>query len=191
MSAFAAIAFFLVVTGFIHVMIRSGDAAVAALPPAASASEPFDITLNTSEFTPDQKQTADIADQIPDAVVEARPAPHKVLTSGMTMTVSDTPPEHAVSEAVGVARLTQEGDLRGALRLQHREAEREPANMLYQLTLAILYDHVGDRKDAATLYRQVAQAYDANDPSLPRTLNIRDIRSRADYLAVNEVEATR
>lgn len=153
---------------------------------APKQEEPFDITINASELQPQEN----LADKIPVIVItpqkDARQHP---LPPVLEVSVDEDQPENASGtgqaaiQASTARTFAQQGDLKQALRLQHRAVELEPDNMLYRLDLAILYDRVGEKDGAVTLYQQVVQAYDAQDASLPHTLGIDDIRHRLDYLA--------
>jgi Flp pilus assembly protein TadD len=101
----------------------------------------------------------------------------------ITVTPAQQPEITAPALAQAARQALRDGDLRRALHLHHRAAELAPENSLYRLDLAILYDRLGNAASAALLYRQVAQAYAAHDPTLPRDLDITTIQQRLAYLA--------
>jgi tetratricopeptide (TPR) repeat protein len=154
-------------------------------PATAPQPEPYDITLNASDLAPGQQdQVAELAEKLPEAVISLRAPPHQLPPAGREG--DEAPPVATPDEAAfqaSVARnLAAQGDLRQALRFQHRAAELDPDNILYRFSLAILYDRVGDAEAAAMLYRQVVDAYRAGDSILPKSISIDDIRRRLDYL---------
>ena len=57
----------------------------------------------------------------------------------------------------------------------------EPNNMRYRLDLAVLYDRIGDNKNALILYRQIADTAQAGDPLIKSEIPV--IKTRMDYLA--------
>ncbi|MDR3450686.1 MAG: hypothetical protein P4M15_13250 [Alphaproteobacteria bacterium] len=91
--------------------------------------------------------------------------------------------DEAVFQAGVAHTLIDKGDISQALRFLHRAAELDPRNMNYRLDLAVLYDRAGDGHNAAMLYREVLDAAARHDPSVPSSLNVADIRKRAEYLS--------
>jgi tetratricopeptide (TPR) repeat protein len=158
---------------------RKAAPLTVSVSPVAAVSAPYDIMINASDVTPPSDDGGTAAENVlPTQVWAARPLPHQAV---VTVAANDAPDEAGV-KAEKAQKLAHEGDVRAALAFQHRAADLSPKNMLYRLQLAILFDRVGDRKSAATLYRQVVDAYAAKDPTLPRALGMDGIRRRADYL---------
>jgi hypothetical protein len=151
-------------------------------------AEPFDITISASELAPPD-DVARLAAQIPVHVLITKPSlRQKALPPVLEVTVeedsdgADDAADRAVRQAAVAQSFMRQNDVKQALPFQHRAAELAPDNMLYRLDLAIMHDKVADFKGAATLYRQVVQAYDNHDATLPSKLGIDDIRSRLEYL---------
>ncbi len=92
-------------------------------------------------------------------------------------------PAQQAEHQIELARQSmQSGDIKQAMIHQHRAVELDPANMLYRLNLGIMHDRAADKEGATTLYRQVIDAYERDDKSLPK-INIEDVRKRLDYVS--------
>ncbi len=153
---------------------------------APEAVEPFDITLTASALAPPEDVGLS-----PNSAATESSLRKKGLPPVLDVTVEgdaedqveeedqEDQAEHHAESAQNFMRLN---DITQALTFQHRAVELDPANMLYRLELAIMHDKAADREGAATLYRQVVQAYDNHDESLPPKLGIDDIRRRLAYL---------
>lgn len=106
-----------------------------------------------------------------------------------TEPVSAKPKESTVGAAEQQAEMAREfmlkGDVKQAMVHQHRAVEMQPNNMFYRLNLGVMHDRVSDREGAATLYRQVIDAYEKKDQTLPK-INVDDVRRRLDYISNEE-----
>lgn len=166
-------------------------------PPQAStaptAPEPYDITINASELAPppNENQLASGEEKIPTILIhpQANSRPHPLPpVLEITVDEDDAAPQPAPEQNMAARKaeaaktFARQGNLQQALRLQHRATELAPANMLYRLDLAILYDRLGEKAGAAALYRQVVDAHETKDETLPPGLAIENIRARLDYL---------
>ena len=183
-----------------HLPVREQTApTVAASAVTVAPAKPYDIMVDASELAPLLPAHAHPHKPVRAARhigghlhAHAKPSIQPSDQVDMTFTAEapkaashDKSPVSAADLDDAAQRAAELGDLKPALRYQHRAAEREPTNMLYRLRLAILLDRSGDKKDAAILYRQVTQAYGAHDASLPQNLPIEGIRGRGDYLAAS------
>jgi len=79
-------------------------------------------------------------------------------------------------------RLMMRGQTQKALRYERQALKFDPANMLYRLELAIMYDHISDKDNAVDLYLDVIEAYEKDDKTLPLDLDIESISRRMNYL---------
>jgi tetratricopeptide (TPR) repeat protein len=159
---------------------------VTVAPPPVKA-EPFDITINASELQPpsEVQGLADVVEDIPSIVVHPLGTGHAhALAPVLEVTIEDVDvvQERAAAQARKAHNFAKAADLKKALRYQHKAVERDPENMTYRLELAILYDSLGDKKNAALLYQQVAQAFANDDDTLPVKMDIKVIQARLDYL---------
>ena len=160
-----------------------------ALAVAAKQVVPFDIKLNASALAPDRDAVAAIETVLPAQAILSS----KALPPAMAITVDayepqqvDAGQDEAAFQAQSARQALRQGDVKQALRFQSRASVLAPENSLYRLGLAVLYDRLGDTKNAAVLYQQVVAAYQAKDGTLPHTLNISDIQRRLDYLTAAE-----
>jgi tetratricopeptide (TPR) repeat protein len=174
--------------------VTQAAAATIASAQASKSQEvaPYDITINASELARPESENLETTgeENIPHIVIspqgDARQHP---LPPVLEITVDEdnitpiTPRHHQAAATASEAKaLARQGDIQRALRLQHRAVELEPDNMLYRLDLAVLYDRAGEKSGAIGLYRQVVNAYDSDDESLPEDFKIDDIRQRLAYL---------
>lgn len=143
-----------------------------AAPRQDKAAEPFDIVLDG--VSPEQKDM--------DATTGAQKAP--ALEVQVHSDDEDATPAEAEARKLmhKVDALKRQGDYKKALRLAHKAAALSPDNMQYRLELATLYDRSGAHNGALALYRQVVEAFDAGDETLPESADIEAIRERADFL---------
>ncbi|MFA4993914.1 MAG: tetratricopeptide repeat protein [Bdellovibrionales bacterium] len=145
--------------------------AIDGFSPPPEKNEPFDITLNSDA-------PALWGDEAVNATTTNSSLSQKTLPPVLEIKV-----EEGVGAHVSVAQnFMRQGNIAQAIRYQRRAVEIAPLNMLYRLKLAIMYDSVSDREGAAILYRQVVEAYEKNDKTLPRNLDLENIRSRLAYL---------
>lgn len=190
----AVLAIFVLILG---IVIAANFPPSHVTPPVAvvaKQAEPFDIRLGASELAPPDA-AALLAQKLPPHVLISKSTMHQnALPPVLEVTVEGDGVEgadagdnaiRAAHQAVAAQNLMRQNDVRQALQFQHRAVELAPDNMLYRRDLAIMHDRVGDKGGAATLYRQVVQAYDAHDKTLPLDLGIDDIRHRLDYLTAS------
>jgi Flp pilus assembly protein TadD len=181
-AAGAVLCLFIVGVGLIFVVSsqKASDKAIErkASELLAKQAEPYDIVLGASE-------------QAPIEVVQ-RPNPvRKASHSSVEVTVEreeagegaeENKEAQAEDEAATARMLLRRNEITKALQLERHAVELDPSNALYRLELAIMYDRSDDSKSAAELYRNVVQAYDVHDKTLPAKLDIENIRSRLEYL---------
>ena len=156
---------------------------IVAKPP-----EPFDIKINASALAPDSAIAA-IEPNLPAHVLDPKQSPASVNATFEEPPQQQPVADIAASQAQAAQQFLKQGDVKQALRSQHRAATLAPDNTLYRLDLAILYDRLGHSKNAAMLYQQLIQAYEAHDKTLPVTLDIKEIQQRLTYLTQGEADA--
>lgn len=157
----------------------------------AHEAKPDSIAVNASDLiAPEAEQR--IAAVLPPAITGRKSAHSRRQASpAFQIEVADDVPaktadltgdDQAVHEDKMAQSLAESGDTGAALDLERRVTERAPRNALYRLHLAILYDRAGDKKKAVGFYRQVVEAYNAEDETLPPTIGIDNVRHRLAYL---------
>ncbi|MFA5041239.1 MAG: hypothetical protein WC464_06375 [Bdellovibrionales bacterium] len=166
-SAATIVAVFVFSSGFFGAMIQMPALdEIAAL--AGIQSEPFDIVLGTNA-------PALQFDREESSVV---PIQQNALPPVLDVTVEDGAGDYnATAQA-----LMRQGDIKQAIEYQRLAVESRPFNMRYRLELAIMHDRLSDSVGASLLYKQVLQAYDNHDKTLPKKLDIESIRRRLAYL---------
>ncbi len=160
----------IVLGGFVFLM--GAMFAVVRAPTTASGTgnnEPFDITLNSNAPALQGDATEDRFSSLS----------NKALPPVLEIEVKDG----AEARALAAQDYMHRGEMAQAILYQRRAVQLAPANMLYRLKLAIMHDRVFDREGAALLYRQVVEAYEHHDKTLPRKLDIDSIRARLIYLS--------
>jgi len=159
----------IVVLGIFIFLMGAILAVIRAPTPAESADAPFDITLNSP---PPKSQDDAMEDRF-------SPLSYKALPPVLEIEVKDG----AASQAAAAQEFMSQGDMAQAMLYQRRAVELAPKNMLFRLKLAIMFDRASEREGAAMLYRQVVDAYERRDNTLPRKLDIDGIRARLAYLS--------
>ncbi|MDR3423473.1 MAG: hypothetical protein P4M13_00125 [Alphaproteobacteria bacterium] len=169
-----------------------GQTLLAQAKPAAVSppeqDKPYDIVLNASDLAPPDNGLAQIAAKIPaDALKPQSSKSQPVLEVKVEQSAPEPDDEdQAEQQANAAQKFMRQGNIKQALNSQLHAVEGDPSDMLYRLDLAILYDKAGESRGAVALYRQVAQAYDEKDDTLPPDLGIDGIRKRLDYLAAKD-----
>ena len=200
-SIVAVLAAFAVLSGFASATLiqappagKSPGAAQTANTSPPEQTDSSGIIINASELNPPEngKEVAAIAKKLPTIIIRPQKNVRRhSLPPTLEISDDDDRParesspnkqEQAATDASFAQAYARQGDTKEALRLQHLAVELDPANMLYRLALAILYDRADAKDGAAMLYKQVVLAYDARDASLPRDLDIENVRRRLLYL---------
>jgi hypothetical protein len=161
----------------------NGDKASVASVETLKNAEPFDIMISASELSPSD-QTAQVLTSKASLNQQALPPVLEVTVADDSVVVSDheDQEDQAEDKAEVAQKFMRQDDIKQALQFQHRAVELAPSNMLYRLDLAIMYDRAEDKDGAVTLYRQVVQAYENHDKTLPTDIAIENVRSRLEYL---------
>jgi hypothetical protein len=147
----------------------------------AEKAEPSGIALSSDAPAPQEES----GQETPAISVTNLSLQQKALPPVLEVTVREVKSKtsQAKTEAAVAQNFMRKGDITKAMRFQRRAVELDPSNMLYRLGLAVMFDRVSDGKDASALYRQVVEAYDTRDETLPSKLDIDGIRDRLDYLS--------
>jgi hypothetical protein len=145
-----------------------------------NSSEPFDIKLSSPP--PELKNVSE--QKVPKKQTIVFPLNRNMMQPILNVTVEDGVggKDDAESQAKIALSLMNEGNLGQAIEHQHRAVELNPSDMRYRLELAVMHDRLSDKSGASALYRQVVQAYEVRDASLPQDLDIESVRSRLEYL---------
>ncbi len=153
---------------------------IGAFPSAKSeadekAREPFDIVLSGTEGD----ETV-FEDDVP------QPGQNAYQTFVVTVEGEDEKEEDATGgkeQALKAQEYLDKGNIKGAIPFIKRAIDLAPQNALYRLQLAILHDRLSENEKALNLYRQVIEAYDEDERTLPSGTDVEGIRERMAYLA--------
>jgi len=176
---------------------KKAEKAVNKPEETASAEKPAGEKIDTpkvkkaekkaslAEVRKEAKPKANEVKEKADVQQKAQPAKTPPAAEAASVKPKASSADTAEQQAELAREYMLKGDVKQAMIHQHRAVEIQPNNMFYRLNLGIMHDRVSDRDGAATLYRQVIDAYEKKDKTLPK-INIDDVRKRLDYISNEE-----